>query len=94
VSQLEQRIASLDALRERYRQAAVTNWQGISERKARWGDPGDLPSLLSEIQSGLAPILQNLELTIPQPTLPRLEKSLAEARRILPGTIGKLERRR
>jgi len=92
VSQLEQNIASLNALRERYRQAAVTNWQGVSEHKARWGDPRDLPSVLSEVQRDLKPVVKNLELAIPQPALPGLEESLAEARRALPGTISRLER--
>lgn len=92
VGQLEQQISSLNTLKERYLQATVASWQGVSERKAQWGDPGDLPSLLSEIQNNLTSILHSLVLPTPQSTFPALEKSLADARRVLPGTIGKLER--
>jgi DNA repair exonuclease SbcCD ATPase subunit len=93
IRQLEQQIADLRSVQERYRQAAVTNWQGITERRVQWGERGDLHSLLTEICSDLNPILQSLELSIPQPTLPSLEASLAEARRVLPRAVGKLERR-
>lgn len=93
ISQLEQQIAALRSMQERYHQAAVTNWQGIAERRSQWDGRGDLPSLLTEICSDLNPILQSLELPIPQPALPSLEVSLAEARRVLPGAVGKLERR-
>lgn len=92
ISQLEQQIATLRSMQERYHRTAVTNWQGIAERRSQWGDPGALPSLLAEIQDDLNPILQSLELSMPNATLPSLETSLAEARRTLPGAVGKLER--
>lgn len=92
ISQLEQQIADLRSMQERYHQAAVTDWQGIAERRAQWGDPGVLPSLFAEIQDELNPILQSLELSMPGATLPSLETSLAEAHRTLPGAVGKLER--
>jgi DNA repair exonuclease SbcCD ATPase subunit len=93
ISQLEQQIATLRSLQERYHQAAVANWLGVAERRAQWGDPSILPSLLAEIRDNLTPILQNLELSMPGATLPSLETSLAEARKTLPEAVGKLERR-
>jgi len=93
ISQLEQQIAALRSMQERYHQAAVTDWHAITERRAQWDGRADLPSLLTDIRSDLSPILQSLELPIPQPALPSLESSLAEARRILPGAVGRLERR-
>ena len=62
ISQSEQKIAGLNVLKERYQQAAVTNWQGLAERKMQWGDPGDLPSQLAEIRRTLTPILSDLGL--------------------------------
>lgn len=93
IGRLEQQIAALKSTQERYHQAAVTNWQGIGERRAQWGDPSALPSLLAKIQDGLNPVLQSLELSLPQPALPSLEASLANVRRTLPGAVGRLERR-
>jgi len=92
ISHVEQQIAALSSVQERYHQAAVTNWQGIAERRAQW-DGSDLPALLTEICSDLNPVLLSLELPVPQPALPSLEANLAEARRVLPGAVGKLERR-
>lgn len=92
IGQLEQKVASLGTLKERYVYAAVTSWQGVLERKTRWGDPGDLPTLFSKIQNGLTPVLHSLALPIPHLAFSALEKSLAEARRVLPGKIAKLER--
>jgi exonuclease SbcC len=92
VARLEQEIAALKSLKDRYHQAAVTNWQELSERKSRLGEAQDLPTLLAQALQRLTPILQSLELTIPLPALPALEASLVEARRVLPGMVSKLER--
>jgi hypothetical protein len=93
ISRLEQEVAGLNSMQERYNQVAVTDWQKTCEHKAQWGDPDILPSLLTEIQGDLNPILQSLELASPQATLSALEESLAEARRALPVVVGQLERR-
>jgi len=90
---LEQEIASLNSVRARYNQVAVTDWQKTTEHKAQWGDPDILPSLLTEIRGDLNPILQSLELASPKATMSALEKSLAEVRRALPVLVGQLERR-
>jgi exonuclease SbcC len=92
ISRMEQEIATLRSMQERYHQAAVANWLGVAERRAQWGDPGLLPSLLAEIRDNLTPILRGLELPTPGAILPSLETSLAEIRRILPGAVGKVER--
>jgi hypothetical protein len=93
IGRLEQQIATLNSMQQRYHQAAVTNWQGISELRAQWGDPGVLSSLVAKIQDDLNPILRSLGLPMPQPVLPSLDASLADARRMLPGAVGRLERR-
>jgi hypothetical protein len=93
ISNLEQQSATLNSMRERYHTAAVTKWEGVSERRAQWGDPATLPSLLTRIQHDLKPVLASLGLDTPRPTLPSLEASLTEARRTLPGAVVKLERR-
>ena len=92
ISQSEQKIAGLNVLKEHYQQETVTSWQGLAERKMQWGDPGELPSQLAEIRRTLTPILSDLRLPPLQSSLPALKTSLAEARRVLPGTVGQLER--
>jgi DNA repair exonuclease SbcCD ATPase subunit len=92
VRKLSQRIAALEALKSRYIQAAVTDWQEFNKRKASFGDPSTLPTLLKEVQQSLNPILQMLDLPKPKDDLPSLEASLAKSRQILPGITSKLER--
>ena len=92
VARLEQEIAALNSLKDRYHQAAVTNWQELSERKSQLGEAQDLPTSLTQALQSLTPILQSLELTVPQPALSALEASLAEARQVLPGVVSRLER--
>ena len=70
----------------------MTNWQELSERKSQLGEAQDLPTSLTQALQSLTPILQSLELTVPQPALSALEASLAEARQVLPGVVSRLER--
>ncbi len=92
VGQLSQKVAALEALKARYQQAAVTDWQGLNQRKSTLGDPAALPALLKETQQSLVPSLQLLGLPTPPTDLSPLEASLAKARQVLPGIAGKLER--
>jgi len=92
VSQLEQQKASLSTLQNRHRQAAITNWEGVVERKAQFGDPSSLPTLLVEIREEMMPILKAIELATPKVILSDLESSLKDARKALPRKIADLER--
>jgi DNA repair exonuclease SbcCD ATPase subunit len=92
IGELEKQIGQFGTLKERHRQAAVTSWQAVRQRREQYGDPANLPNLLGEIQRDLIPITEKLELTTPQATLVELEKSLADARRAQPSTIGELEK--
>ena len=90
---MEKEAGQLAALRERYRQAAVTSWQTVRQQREEYGDPADLPNLLEEIQRDLVPITERLELTTPQAAIAELERSLATARRAQPTTTGRLEKK-
>lgn len=92
VGQLTQETADLIRLKDRYHQAAVTDWQGLIERKSKWGDIQALPDLLQKIQVNLSPYLDSMGIPIPQPSLSALDEGLAAARRLQPGEVGRLER--
>ena len=92
VGQLEQQKASLSTLQNRYHQAAITNWEGVSERKAQFGDPNLLPALFTEIREELVPILKAIGLATPKVIFSDLETSLKDARKALPKKIADLER--
>ena len=90
MGKLNDAIGELQTLKERYEQAAVTNWQIVRQRREQYGDPANLPSLLNETQRDLLSIAEKLNLQPPQPTLIDLEKTLANARRVQPAMIGNL----
>jgi DNA repair exonuclease SbcCD ATPase subunit len=92
IGELEKQIGQFGTLKERHKQAAVTSWQAVRQRREHYGDPANLPNLLGEIQQDLILITEKLELTTPQATLVELEKSLADARRAQPSIIGELEK--
>jgi DNA repair exonuclease SbcCD ATPase subunit len=92
IGQLSQKVAALEALKTRYQQAAVIDWQGFNQRKLTLGDTNALPTLLKETQKSLTPILELLELPMPPMDLSSLEASLVKARQVLPGIANKLER--
>jgi len=91
VSVLENRAGLLAALKDRYVQAAITNWQTIRQRKDQYGDPSALPNLLQEIQENLTPIAHALSFSTPQTTIADLERGITETRRAQPNVISKLE---
>lgn len=92
VRQLSQKMAVLDALKIKHQQAAVTDWQGLNQKKMTFGDPATLPILLLEIQKNLTPSLQLLDLPTSSMDLPSLEASLSKARQVMPGIASSLER--
>jgi DNA repair exonuclease SbcCD ATPase subunit len=92
IAHITQESADLNRLKDQYQQAAVTNWQGLKERKAKWGEIQTLPILLQEIQESLSPKLSSLGIPTPQPTLSDLENGLAFVRRLQPEEVGRLER--
>lgn len=93
VSALESRVGQLGTLKERYEQASITNWQGIHERKDKYGDPADLPNLLEEIQRDLAPMVKTLDLPVPEVTINSLGSSLAAVPRVQLTTSASLEKK-
>jgi DNA repair exonuclease SbcCD ATPase subunit len=92
VGKLTQETADLNRLKDQYHQAAVTDWQGLNERKSRWGDIQALPDLLQKIKVNLSPHLECFGIPIPQPTLSALNEGLTKARHLQPGEVSRLER--
>jgi DNA repair exonuclease SbcCD ATPase subunit len=93
VSALENQVGQLNALRERYEQAAITGWQTVHRRREQYGDPANLPNLLGEIQQDLISVAEELDIATAQANIAELGKSLADARRAQPSIMGQLEKR-
>lgn len=93
ISRLEQQIARVRSLQARYHEMAVVDCQAIAERKAQWGDPSTLHILLGDIKDELDPVLFSLDLPLSKPDLTSLEGSLARISKVLPGVVGRLERK-
>ena len=93
VAQLSERVAQYTALKERYQQAAVSDWEAVNERRKLYGDPALLADLFREIQDELQPICGKLRLPTPRLELAELEMALDGSRRAQPGVIGRLEKR-
>jgi DNA repair exonuclease SbcCD ATPase subunit len=92
VGRLIQETADLNRLKDQYHQAVVTDWQGLNERKAKWGDTKALPDLLQQIQANLSPYLKRMGIPIPQPTLSAFDEGLSAAQRLQPREVSRLER--
>lgn len=72
---------ALQAIDDRLLEASVLNREMILNKRAQYGDPAELPRLLTDILAELTPTLSDLGLPIPDPTLEDLRLALGSARR-------------